>query len=124
VCGETHKHGFEREFGEVIFRSTLTAAIYSAYFHRVYKAIQVGDDRKVKSLMKLIMMSTAARLLAVRQVTQLNAGKKTAGVDGKASLSFEERFALRNNSSNRLIHGSTNLCGKYPSLKRTGRLVS
>ncbi len=44
--------------------------------------------------MKLIMMSTAARLLAVRQVTQLNAGKKTAGVDGKASLSFEERFAL------------------------------
>ena len=94
MCGETHKHGFEREFGEVIFRSTLTAVTYSAYFHRVYKAIQVGDDRKVKSLMKLIMMSTAARLLAVRQVTQLNAGKKTAGVDGKASLSFEERFAL------------------------------
>lgn len=61
---------------------------------RVYKAIQVGDNRKAKSLMKLILKSTAARLLAVRQVTQLNAGKKTAGVDGKASLSFEERFAL------------------------------
>jgi group II intron reverse transcriptase/maturase len=44
--------------------------------------------------MKLVLKSTAARLLAVRQVTQLNAGKKTAGVDGKASLSFEERFAL------------------------------
>ncbi len=61
---------------------------------RVYKAIQVGDKRKAKSLMKLVLKSTAARLLAVRQVTQLNAGKKTAGVDGKASLSFEERFAL------------------------------
>ncbi len=61
---------------------------------RVYKAIRVGDKRKAKSLMKLILKSTAARLLAVRQVTQLNAGKKTAGVDGKASLSFEERFAL------------------------------
>jgi len=61
---------------------------------RVYKAIQVGDKRKAKSLMKLILKSTAARLMAVRQVTQLNAGKKTAGVDGKASLSFEERFAL------------------------------
>ena len=61
---------------------------------RVYKAIQVGDNRKAKSLMKLILKSTAARLLAIRQVTQLNAGKKTAGVDGKASLSFEERFAL------------------------------
>jgi retron-type reverse transcriptase len=44
--------------------------------------------------MKLILKSTAARLLAVRQVTQLNAGKKTAGIDGKASLSIEERFAL------------------------------
>jgi len=61
---------------------------------RVYKAIRVGDKRKAKSLMKLILKSTAARLLAVRQVTQLNAGKKTAGVDGKASLSFEKRFAL------------------------------
>lgn len=60
---------------------------------RVYKAIQVGDKRKAKSLMKLILKSTAARLLAVRQVTQLNAGKKTAGIDGLASLSFEERFS-------------------------------
>jgi retron-type reverse transcriptase len=94
VCGETHKHGSEREGGKVISRSTLTVAIYSAYFHRVYKAIQVGDNRKAKSLMKLILKSTTARLLAVRQVTQLNAGKKTAGVDGKASLSFEGRFTL------------------------------
>ncbi len=44
--------------------------------------------------MRLVLKSTAARLLAVRQVTQLNAGKKTAGIDGKASLSFEERFVL------------------------------
>jgi group II intron reverse transcriptase/maturase len=56
--------------------------------------MRVGDKRKAKSLMRLVLKSTAARLLAVRQVTQLNAGKKTAGVDGKASLSFEERFAL------------------------------
>jgi RNA-directed DNA polymerase len=61
---------------------------------RVYKAIQVRDKRKAKSLMKLILKSTAARLLAIRQVTQLNAGKKTAGVDGKASLSFKERLDL------------------------------
>ncbi|MBD0344752.1 MAG: reverse transcriptase N-terminal domain-containing protein [Coleofasciculus sp. Co-bin14] len=61
---------------------------------RIYKAIRVGDKRKAKSLIRLVLKSTAARLLAVRQVTQLNAGKKTAGVDGKASLSLEERFAL------------------------------
>jgi RNA-directed DNA polymerase len=61
---------------------------------RVFKAVQVGDLRRARSLQKLILRSQAAQLLAIRQVTQLNAGKKTAGVDGKASLSFEERFAL------------------------------
>jgi RNA-directed DNA polymerase len=61
---------------------------------RVYKAVQVGDKRKARSLQKLILKSQAARLLAIRQVTQLNAGKKTAGIDGKASLTFEERYAL------------------------------
>ena len=61
---------------------------------RVYKAVQVGDKRKAKSLQKLILKSTAARLLAIRQVTQLNAGKKTAGIDGKKSLTFKERFEL------------------------------
>ena len=61
---------------------------------RVYKAVQAGDKRKARSLQKLILKSQATRILAIRQVTQLNAGKKTAGIDGKASLTFEERFAL------------------------------
>jgi len=61
---------------------------------RVFKAVQVGDKRKARSLQKLILKSQAARLLAIRQVTQLNAGKKTAGIDGRASLNFEERLAL------------------------------
>ena len=61
---------------------------------RVYKAIRAGDKRKAQSLQKLILKSTAARLLAIRQVTQLNAGKKTSGVDGKASLTHKERFEV------------------------------
>jgi RNA-directed DNA polymerase len=60
----------------------------------VFKAVTRGDKRKARSLQKLILKSQAARLLAIRQVTQLNAGKKTAGVDGKASLNFEERLEL------------------------------
>jgi RNA-directed DNA polymerase len=61
---------------------------------RVFKAVARGDKRTARSLQKLILKSSAAILLAIRQVTQLNKGKKTAGVDGKASLNFEERFAL------------------------------
>ncbi|MEC4816977.1 MAG: reverse transcriptase domain-containing protein [Scytonema sp. PMC 1069.18] len=61
---------------------------------RVFKAVQAGDRRKAKSLQKLILKSRAARFLAIRQVTQLNAGKKTAGIDGKTALKHEERFEL------------------------------
>ena len=61
---------------------------------RVYKAIRAGDKAKARSLQKLILRSQAARFLAIRQVTQLNNGKKTAGVDGKLALTFKERFEL------------------------------
>jgi RNA-directed DNA polymerase len=61
---------------------------------RVYKAVQRLDKRNARKLQKLILKSKGARMLAIRQVTQLNAGKRTAGIDGKASLTFEERFAL------------------------------
>jgi RNA-directed DNA polymerase len=61
---------------------------------RVFKAVRAGDKREARSLQKLILKSKAARFLAIRQVTQLNAGKRTAGIDGKASLTFEERFTL------------------------------
>ncbi len=40
------------------------------------------------------MRSVAARFLVIRQVTQLNNGKKTAGIDGKLALDFKERFEL------------------------------
>jgi RNA-directed DNA polymerase len=61
---------------------------------RVFKAIRAGDTRRARNLQKLIMRSTAARMMAIRQVTQLNAGKRIAGVDGKANLSHKERFEL------------------------------
>ncbi|MGV0029238.1 group II intron reverse transcriptase/maturase [Phormidesmis priestleyi] len=74
---------------------------------RVFKAIRAGNKRKALSLQKLILKSKAARFLAIRQVTQLNAGKKTAGIDGKKSLTFKERFELEQllkTSGNNWIH--------------------
>jgi group II intron reverse transcriptase/maturase len=61
---------------------------------RLYKAIRANDPKRVNNLQKLILKSRSARLLAIRQVTQLNVGKKTAGVDGKKSLTFFERLEL------------------------------
>ncbi|WP_246142069.1 reverse transcriptase N-terminal domain-containing protein, partial [Hyella patelloides] len=64
---------------------------------RIFKAIREGDKAKAINLQKLVLSSYAARMLAIRQVTQLNAGKKTAGIDGKKSLTFKERFQLEKN---------------------------
>ncbi|NEQ62569.1 MAG: RNA-dependent DNA polymerase, partial [Moorea sp. SIO4A1] len=61
---------------------------------RLYKAVREGDLRKARSIQRLILKSLSAKLLAIRQVTQLNKGKRTAGVDGKASLTHRQRFLL------------------------------
>ncbi|MBH8574564.1 reverse transcriptase N-terminal domain-containing protein [Nostocaceae cyanobacterium CENA369] len=74
---------------------------------RVFKAVREGNKRKAMSLQKLILRSRAARLLAIRQVSQLNAGKKTAGIDGKKSLTVKGRFELEEllkASSNNWFH--------------------
>src|SRR5437899_9321404 len=61
---------------------------------RIFKAKEQGNQRAVHTLQKLLMKSRAARLLAVRRVTQDNQGKKTAGVDGVKSVPPKERFLM------------------------------
>ena len=61
---------------------------------RIYRAASRGNDVLAKGLQKLLLKSYYAKLLAVRQVTQLNRGKKTAGVDGIKSLTPVQRLSL------------------------------
>jgi RNA-directed DNA polymerase len=49
---------------------------------RIFTASQVGDLVKVRNLQKLMLRSRANALLSVRRVTEVNAGRKTAGIDG------------------------------------------
>src|SRR2546430_3441080 len=75
-------------------RSTLFP--YTTLFRsqkRIYRASQRGNKRAVQKLQKLLMKSEAARLLAVRRVTQDNQGKKTAGIDGVKNVNPQNRFA-------------------------------
>jgi len=87
---------------------------------RVFKAVQVNDMQKARSLQKLILKSKSARLLAIRQVTQLNAGKKTAGIDGKKSLSFEERFELEETLAEHYINWKHSGLREIPIPKKDG----
>src|SRR6266446_5969956 len=61
---------------------------------RIYRASQRGNQRAVQKLQKLLTKSEAARLLAVRRVTQDNQGKKTAGVDGVKSVRPKRRLVM------------------------------
>ena len=49
---------------------------------RIFAASQAGDLVKVRNLQRLMLRSHANALLSVRRVTELNAGRKTAGIDG------------------------------------------
>ncbi|MFV5996541.1 reverse transcriptase N-terminal domain-containing protein [Streptomyces sp. NPDC056231] len=61
---------------------------------RIFKATKDGDLKKVRNLQKLMLRSRSNTLVSVRQVTQRNAGRKTAGVDGEVALTSRDRGDL------------------------------
>src|SRR5213082_3588765 len=61
---------------------------------QISQACQRGDKQAVHNLQQRLMESEAARLLAVRRVSEENQGKHTAGVDGVKSLTAKERLAM------------------------------
>jgi RNA-directed DNA polymerase len=58
---------------------------------RIFKAAQEQDWPRVRNLQKLMLRSRANTLVSVRQVTQRNTGRRTAGIDGEVALTPEAR---------------------------------
>jgi RNA-directed DNA polymerase len=58
---------------------------------RIFTAAKEQDWPKVRNLQKLMLRSRANTLVSVRQVTQRNAGRKTAGIDGEVALTSGDR---------------------------------
>ena len=61
---------------------------------RIFTASQAGDLKKVRNLQKLMLRSRSNTLLSVRRVTEVNAGRSTAGVDGKVVLLSQSKAEL------------------------------
>ena len=61
---------------------------------RIFTAARDGDLGTLRNLQKLMLRSWSNTLLSVRQATQRNAGRKTAGVDGEVALSSQARAEL------------------------------
>ena len=63
---------------------------------KIYQASKNNRKLEMFRLQKILLSSQAAKLKAVRRVTQDNRGKKTAGVDGIKLISPEKRVELAN----------------------------
>ena len=61
---------------------------------RIFTASRDGDLAKVRNLQKLMLRSWSNTLVSVRQVTQRNAGRRTAGVDRVVALDGPARMAM------------------------------
>jgi RNA-directed DNA polymerase len=61
---------------------------------RIFTASQAGDLAKVRNLQKLMLRSRANALASVRRVTEVNAGRMTAGIDGKVVVLPQEKADL------------------------------
>lgn len=71
---------------------------------RIYRAESQGNKRLVRNLQRLLIRSKAALLLSIKRVTQMNRGKRTAGVDGHKVLSPTARVNLFNNMNKQSLN--------------------
>src|SRR5450756_209058 len=61
---------------------------------RIFKAVQEGDWPLARNVQKLMLRSWSNTLVSVRQVTQRNTGRKTAGIDGLVALTSQARAEM------------------------------
>src|SRR6201988_1055789 len=61
---------------------------------RIFTAARDGDWPQVRNLQKMMLRSWSNTLISVRQVTQRNAGRATAGVDRVVALDSRARMAV------------------------------
>jgi RNA-directed DNA polymerase len=61
---------------------------------RIFTASRAGDLKQVRNLQKLMLRSRSNTLLSVRRVTEVNAGRATAGIDGQVVLLSQDKAEL------------------------------
>src|SRR5258708_18592132 len=80
---------------------------------RIFKAVGEGDWPTARSLQKLMLRSWSNTLVSVRQVTQRNTGRRTAGIDGQVALTSQARAEMA-------VHVHAGIGSHQPSPGRRG----
>src|SRR2546429_9903911 len=71
---------------------------------RIFTASKAGDLKQVRNLQKLMLRSRANTLAGVRRVTEVNARRRTAGVDGQGAVTPQGKGSLGDSGAGH--HGS------------------
>lgn len=87
---------------------------------RLYKSTYIFETKKIWSIQKLLLSSNSARLIAIRDVTQLSSIRKISGVDNKLSLTFLERFELNEYLKKNYMNWVPNMFKKVYFLDKNG----
>ena len=61
---------------------------------RIFAAARAGNLAQVRNLQRLMLCSRSNALLSVRRVSEQNAGRRTAGIDGRTLVSDREKAEL------------------------------
>jgi RNA-directed DNA polymerase len=87
---------------------------------RIFKASQAGDLKQVRNLQKLMLRNRSNVLLSVRQVTERNTGRRTAGIDGELALTATDKAGVADRVTGRRSRGIRCQCDGYIYRKATG----
>jgi RNA-directed DNA polymerase len=90
---------YNSQTGSPLIGQKLTGllTIYHVWFRRnqrILTAKKQGKYRTLRNLQRLLIKAYSNRLLAVRRVSQTNAGHKTPGIDKKVYLTPTKRWQL------------------------------
>ena len=87
---------------------------------RIFTASKAGDLARVRNLQKLMLRSRANTLVSVRRVTERNAGRLTAGVDGEVVLTPEAKAEAgrQGAAQHRAVQGPAGQAGVHPQARQ------
>ena len=92
LCLSTELDKLDEEWSNINW-NYVTRSIYWIQ-QRIIHAEETCDFRRVRSLTRLLLNDNRTLLWAIKVVTEINTGKRTAGVDSEIVLSNAERMQL------------------------------
>lgn len=92
LCQSTELGELDEEWSNINW-NYVTRSIHKMQ-QRIIRAEETGDFRSVRSQTRLLLNDNRTLLWAIKVVTEINTGKRTAGVDSEIVLTNAERMQL------------------------------